>query len=104
MDIKSDLKKISGENILTSQEELIPYVRDASPFHGELPLAVAIPENVTELSRIVKYCYEHDILMVSRGGWSSLTGSSVPLGEGIVISLAKFDKILETKIEDTRYS
>ncbi len=100
MDITSDLKKISGKNILTSQEELIPYMRDASPFHGELPLAVAIPENVMELSRIVKYCYEHDIVMVSRGGGSSLTGSSVPLGKGIVISLAKFDKILETKIED----
>ncbi len=103
MDISSGLRRISGNNVLFSKEEMIPYTRDASEHQGDFPLAVVIPESVQELSQIMKYCYENDVQMTARGGGSSLTGSSVLNGNGVIISLSKFNKILEVKVED-RYA
>ncbi len=96
MDIIGKLSKIlDKDSLLTKKEELIPYSRDASFFQGALPLAVAIPNNVKQLSEIMKICYDEEVPVYVRGGGSSLTGSSVPLENSIVISMMKFDKILE---------
>jgi len=57
-----------------------------------------IPNNVKELSEIMRICYEEEVPVYVRGAVSSLTGSSVPLEGSIVISMLKFDKILELNI------
>jgi FAD/FMN-containing dehydrogenases len=96
VDIIKQLTSILDKNsLLYKKEEIIPYSRDASFFKGSLPLAVTIPNNVEELSRIMKLCYENEIPVYIRGGGTSLTGASVPFENSIVISMAKFDKILE---------
>jgi len=99
MDIIKRLSKIlDKDSLLTKKEELIPYSRDASYFKGSLPMAVAIPNNVTQLSEIMKICYEEEVPVYVRGAGTSVTGSSVPLENSIVISMLKFDKILELDI------
>ncbi|MFZ8849256.1 MAG: FAD-binding oxidoreductase, partial [Thermoproteota archaeon] len=99
MDIIKKLSKIlDKDSLLTKKEELIPYSRDASYFKGSLPMAVAIPNNVTQLSEIMKICYEEEVPVYVRGAGTSVTGSSVPLENSIVISMLKFDKILELDI------
>lgn len=100
MDIIKGLKDIVGEHVLTEKEDLIPYKKDASFFNGKEPLAVVLPGNVLEVSRLMKFCNENKIPVVIRGGGSSLTGASILREDGIVLSMARFDKILETKIED----
>lgn len=100
MDIVSKLKDIVGEHVLTSREDLIPYKKDASFFNGLEPLAVVVPGNVPEVSGVMKFCNDNRIPVVVRGGGSSLTGASILREEGIVLSMARFDKIVETKIED----
>jgi len=88
VDIIGKLSKIlDKDSLLTKKEELIPYSRDASFFQGALPLAVAIPNNVKQLSEIMKICYEEEVPVYVRGGGSSLTGSSVPLENSIVEAL-----------------
>ncbi len=100
MKIVSELEKISPGNVLTSKENKIPYLRDASYYTGEFPAAVVIPRNTSELSRIMKFCYENDVQVVLRGGGSSLTGSSIPNEECILLSLSRFDKIIEVRVDD----
>lgn len=100
MDIVNKLKDIVGEHVLTSREDLIPYKKDASFFNGLEPLAVVVPGNVPEVSGVMKFCNDNRIPVVVRGGGSSLTGASILREEGIVLSMARFDKIVETKIED----
>ncbi|MFP3177811.1 MAG: FAD-binding oxidoreductase [Thermocladium sp.] len=101
MPIIDELRKAVGDNhVLTTREDMLPYMRDASYFIGEEPIAVVLPGNTEELSRIVKACYANEVPMYVRGGGTSLTGSSVPMRGGVVISMNRFDKILETSIPD----
>ncbi|MGC8565562.1 MAG: FAD-binding oxidoreductase [Thermoplasmata archaeon] len=101
MDILNNLREIVGEkHVLNKKEDLIPYERDASFFIGAEPIAVVLPGNVEEVSRILKLCNENLIPVVVRGGGSSLTGASILKEPGIVLSMARFDKILEISIQD----
>ncbi|KUO90662.1 MAG: dehydrogenase [Thermocladium sp. ECH_B] len=101
MSIIDELRKAVGDNhVLTTREDMLPYMRDASYFIGEEPIAVVLPGSTEELSRVVKACYANEVPMYVRGGGTSLTGSSVPMRGGVVISMNRFDKILETSIPD----
>lgn len=95
MDFIEKLKSASGKNVFTSKEDMIPYLNDASYFQGAVPLAVVVPSSTEEVSRIMKICYIDNIPVTVRGGGSSLTGSSILSENGIVMSLAKFDRIEE---------
>lgn len=97
----AELEKISGEHVFTRKEELIPYLRDASYFRGEFPVAAVLPESTLEISKIMKLCNQYKIPVTVRGGGSSLTGSSVPVRGGLVISMARMNRILETRIPDS---
>ncbi len=103
MDHIQELSKILGSNLITEREQKIPYKTDASYFEGDLPLAVAIPDSVEQVVELVKYCQENIIAIVPRGGGTALTGSSIPLKEMVVLSMAKFDRIVEVHPED-RYA
>ena len=103
MDIVSELERALGkEKVLTKKEDLLPYASDASYISGEMPLAVVLPSSVEEVSKALKLCYENDVPVYVRGGGTSLTGASAPLG-GIVISTLRLNKILEISIKD-RYA
>ncbi len=84
-----------GIMVLTNKSEITPYLRDASYFQGESPLGVALPRDENEISIILSKCYEEDIKVVTRGGGTSLTGSSVSIKNSIVLSTSRLNKILE---------
>lgn len=103
MDHLRELSRILGSNLITEREQKIPYMTDASYYEGDLPMAVAIPDTVDQVSAVMKYCQGNSVPVVARGGGTALTGSSIPLKDMLVISLAKFDRILEVHPED-RYA
>ncbi len=97
----SELESIVGkEYVLTRYEDKLPYIRDASYYRGSEPIAVVIPSNVQEISKILKLANETNTPVFVRGGGTSLTGSSIPMDGGIVISMSRFDKILELSLAD----
>lgn len=103
MALLDELKSALGSNLLTRKEQIIPFRTDASYFQGNDPIAVAIPENVRQISDTLRICQKYSVSVVVRGGGTSLTGSSIPLDNSLVLSMAKFDHILEVKPED-RYA
>jgi len=100
MDIKEFIEILGKDYVLTEKVDILPYTKDASFFTGKLPYAVLMPGNVNEVSSIMKICQRDGIPVTVRGGGSSLTGSSILVNEGVILSMARFDKILETSIED----
>jgi glycolate oxidase len=94
------LRSISGEHVLAQKEELVPYLRDASYFVGKFPQAAVLPGSTAEISKIMKLCNQYNMLVTVRGGGSSLTGSSIPAAGGLVISMARMNRIIETKVSD----
>ncbi|MFP3257377.1 MAG: FAD-linked oxidase C-terminal domain-containing protein [Candidatus Nanopusillus acidilobi] len=99
--IKEIIDIVGTKNVLINEQDKLPYKYDGSLFFGENPLLVILPENPDEISKVVKVCNKYKINIVPRGGGTSLTGSSVPLKNSIVISLLKLNKILEINIEDS---
>ncbi len=94
--IVSDLKKfINSKNILSHKDELKPYETDALSAYRQEPLLVVLPETVEEVSEVLKYCNERKIKVVPRGAGTGLSGGSLPLADCVLLSMGKFNKILE---------
>ncbi len=58
------------------------------------PNIVLIPQNTLEVSAIMKYCHTHNICVTPRGGGSGLAGGALPVCGGVLLSLERFNKIL----------
>ena len=95
-DIISDIQKIvNPENVLSHKDEIKPYETDALAAYRQTPLLVVLPETVEEVSKILKYCNENKIKVVPRGAGTGLSGGSLPLADCVLLSMGKFNKILE---------
>ena len=90
------LKKLTpSENVLSNEAEIKPYETDALTVYKQKPLCVVLPEKTEEISNILKFCYEENIKVIPRGAGTGLSGGSLPLQDAILLSLTKFNKILE---------
>jgi glycolate oxidase len=58
-------------------------------------MVVALPETEGEVCRILKICHELKVPVVARGAGTGLSGGALPLGNGVLLSLAKFTRIVE---------
>lgn len=101
MSAVQELKKLLGDRLLTKNEDKLPYIRDASYFTGKMPDAVAIPKTNAEVSEIMKICSSYNLQVTIRSGGSSLTGSSVPMEGGIIISMSAMNRIIAIRPEDS---
>ena len=70
--IQELVDKLGKDIILTTKEELIPYMKDASYIKGKMPLAVCLPENADQISSILKICNKFKINVTARSGGTSL--------------------------------
>ena len=93
-------KLINSDNVLSHDSEIKPYETDALAAYKQKPLAVVLPENTEEVSQILKFCYKENIKVVPRGAGTGLSGGALPLQDAILISLTKFNKILEIDFEN----
>jgi glycolate oxidase len=99
--IISNLKKIiNSENVLSEDDEVKAYETDSLLAYKQKPLVVVLPENTLEVSKILKYCNENKIKVIPRGAGTGLSGGALPLQDGVLISLGKFNKILEVDFDN----
>jgi glycolate oxidase len=82
-------------SVLTEEEDLRPYECDGLSAYRRLPWIVALPETVEQVGRLLRLCSEQDIPVVARGAGTGLSGGALPLEDGVLLSLAKFNRILE---------
>ncbi|HEX9021781.1 MAG TPA: FAD-linked oxidase C-terminal domain-containing protein [Nitrospirota bacterium] len=95
-----ELKKIVGPaNLYTSAEELVVYSYDATR-RESLPWAVARPASSREISEILKLANRDLFPVVPRGAGTGMSGGSVPVRGGLVLSLERMNKILEIDEDD----
>ena len=95
-EIIANLKKIvKAENILDHEDQTRPFETDGLSAYKQKPLIVVFPENTNEVSKILSYCNKSRIKVVPRGAGTGLSGGSLPLEDGILLCLGKFNKILD---------
>src|SRR5471030_22020 len=80
--------------VLAQPEQLAAYESDGLTAFRALPLAVVVPETSDEVIAVVRFCRDEKIPFVARGSGTSLSGGSVPVAGGIVITLNRLNKIL----------
>ena len=91
---------VGDDNIYSDKAHLIAYSYDATREHFE-PDAVIFPRNEEDISKILKYCNEHRIIIVPRGAGSGFTGGALPSKGGIVLAMEKhMNKILEIDMKN----
>jgi len=84
--------RLDGE-LFTDETTRILYATDASAYR-EMPLAVAVPESVEDLKKLILFAGENHSSLIPRTAGTSLAGQVV--GKGIVVDVSKnFTKILE---------
>jgi len=99
--ITTELRKHLPEHcVLTHPEELRPYECDALSAYQQLPLVVVIPETLEQVQTTLRLCAEHKVPVVARGSGTGLSGGALPLENGVLLSLAKFNRILDIDIQN----
>ncbi len=81
--------------ILFAKEDVKPYECDGLSAYRQIPMVVALPENEHQVQRIIRMCHEMRVPVVARGAGTGLSGGALPLGNGVLLSLAKMMRILE---------
>jgi glycolate oxidase len=82
-------------SVLTTEEDLRPYECDGLSAYRRLPWIAALPETTEQVGRLLRLCSEQNIPVVARGAGTGLSGGALPLEDGVLLSLAKFNRILE---------
>ena len=85
---------LKPEQLLLRPEQLTAYESDGLTAFRQRPLAVAIPETIDEVIALVRFCHEEKLPFVARGSGTSLSGGSLPVMGGVVITLNRLNKIL----------
>lgn len=90
-----ELRRIVPDNaILVEEEDLRPYECDGLSAYRELPLVVVLPETIAQVQEIMRLCHRLKVPVVARGAGTGLSGGALPLTNGMLLSLAKFNRIL----------
>ena len=85
---------VSGHHVLSSDEELKPYECDGLAAYRVVPLLVVLPGSVEEVQEVLRICHAEGVAVVARGAGTGLSGGALPHEDGILLSLARLNRIL----------
>lgn len=86
---------VPGEGVITAAAELRAYESDGLTAYRQPPMIVVLPETTEQVSRILAYCHRNAVRVVPRGAGTSLSGGALPLADGILLGMARFNRILD---------
>ena len=93
-EIVAALKRIvPGEGIIASEQAMRPYESDGLTAYRQLPMVVALPDTTAQVAAVLGYCHREGVKVVPRGAGTSLSGGALPLGDGVLLGLAKFNRV-----------
>jgi glycolate oxidase len=103
MSLVSDLRaRLPADAVITDPAQLRTYESDALTGWRAVPVAVVLPRSTAEVAAAVSACRDHDSPFVARGAGTGLSGGAVPVAEGVVIGLARMNRILELDAANCR--
>lgn len=91
---------VPGEGVIVDEDELRAYETDGLTAYRQLPLIVVLPETTHQVSEVLKLAQAEGVKVVPRGAGTSLSGGALPLADGILLGLGKFNRILEVDFDN----
>src|SRR6186713_655522 len=95
-------RAVGPEAVLTEPIKLLTYECDALPHLRQTPALVALPGSAAEVQAIVRLCAKEGVPFVARGHGTGLSGGALPVPGGVVIGLARLNRVLDVDIPNRR--
>jgi glycolate oxidase len=91
---------VPGEGVIDTPEQMRAYETDGLTAYRQMPMVVVLPETVAQVAAILRFCSENSIKVVPRGSGTSLSGGALPLADGVLLGLSKFNRILDVDFDN----
>jgi glycolate oxidase len=88
--------------LLTEAADVRPYECDGLTGHRAIPAAVALPSSTEQVAALVRVCHEARLPFVARGAGTGLSGGALPVAGGLVIGLARMNRVLSVDLDNAR--
>jgi glycolate oxidase len=98
--IVAALKRIVPDGVVDDVASMAAYESDGLTAYRQMPMVVALPEAVEQVSAILRYCSQNKVKVVPRGAGTSLSGGALPLADGVLLGMARFNRILEVDYDN----
>src|SRR5438128_5168379 len=91
---------VPGDGVIVSEPLRRAYESDGLTAYRQPPLVVVLPSTVGQVAAVLRYCQEEGIKVVPRGAGTSLSGGALPLADGVLLGMAKFNRILDVDYDN----
>ena len=91
---------VPGEGVIAAEREMRPYESDGLTAYRQLPMVVVLPATTAHVADILRYCHQEGVKVVPRGAGTSLSGGALPLADGVLLGMAKFNRIREIDFDN----
>jgi glycolate oxidase len=86
---------VPAAQVIVSEAERRAYESDGLTAYRQPPLIVVLPSTVAEVAAVLRYCKAEGVKVVPRGAGTSLSGGALPLADGVLLGMARFNRILD---------
>ena len=99
--IVAGLKRIVPAHcVLDDDSSMKAYDTDGLSAYRQMPLVVVLPETTAQVAAVLKWCRDEGVKIVPRGAGTSLSGGAIPLADGMLLGLGKFNQIIDIDYEN----
>ena len=95
-------RALGAAHVVTEPEQLRVYECDGLTGHRAVPELVVLPGSTDDVQTVLRACTRERVPFVARGAGTGLSGGATPMAGGVVVSLARMNRILEIDIDSQR--
>ncbi len=89
---------IDPEYVIVDEETQKPYECDGLSVYTEMPMLVVLPETTHQIQEVMRICHHYGVPVIARGAGTGLCAGAMPRPDAVVLSLAKFNQILDVDV------
>jgi glycolate oxidase len=91
---------VPGEGVIDDAAALRPYESDGLTAYRQPPMVVVLPETTAQVAAVLTWCHANRVKVVPRGSGTSLSGGALPLADGVLLGMGKFNRVLDIDYDD----
>ncbi|WP_372071342.1 FAD-linked oxidase C-terminal domain-containing protein [Tistrella mobilis] len=89
---------LGRDAVIADQSGLEVYENDGLTAYAQKPMVAVLPATTDEVAGVLKICARRGIRVVPRGAGTSLSGGALPLADGVLLGLGRFNRILDVDV------
>jgi glycolate oxidase len=100
--VEAAVRALGADGVVREPEQLRTYECDGLTGHRVVPALVVLPASTRQVQAAVRLCHDHGVPFVARGAGTGLSGGALPIAGGVVVSVARMNRILEIDLAGGR--